>query len=82
VVGRLEFKHNASYGFEVVDDGLHLSATMTEAGNPGNRVSVTATVVKDESDSNHIAFYGREQREEGKDLAVELADLRITLGSP
>jgi len=82
VVGRLAFKHDASYRFEIVDDGLHLSATMTEVGNPANRVTVTATIVKDESDTNHVAFYGREQREEGKDLVVQLADLRITLGNP
>lgn len=79
VVGNLEFKHNASYRFEIVDDGLQLSVMLSQADDPANRVTVAATVIKDTSDSNWIAFYGCEQYE-GRESISELADLRIELG--
>jgi hypothetical protein len=79
VTGDFEVQHDAAYRFEIIDDGLRLSATMSEVGNPANRVTVTATVIKDTSDTNHVVFYGR-QRHRDRDIAVDLADLRITLG--
>ncbi len=79
VTGDFDVQHDAAYRFEVIDDGLRLSATMSEVGNPANRVTVTATVIKDTSNTNHIAFYGRE-RHRDRDIAVDLADLRITVG--
>jgi hypothetical protein len=79
VTGDFDVQHDAAYRFEIIDDGLRLSATMSEVGDPANRVTVTATVIKDTSDTNHVAFYGRE-RHKGRDIAVDLADLRITLG--
>ena len=81
VTGRLEFRHDASYRFEIIDDGLQLSVTLSQADDPANRVTVTATVIKDTSDSNWIAFYGCKQYE-GRESISELSDLRIELGGP
>ncbi len=81
VIGRLEFKHDASYRFEIIDDGLQLSVSLSQADDPANRVTVTATVIKDTSDSNWIAFYGGMQYQGRKSIS-ELSALRIELGGP
>ncbi len=50
-----------TFDFEIIDDGLGmLSFTMTEAGNPANTATTTATVDSDTFAQNFIAFHNRE----------------------